>query len=323
MPRKISQSEFKEKLKQVHNNEIIALEEYINSREKILFKHEVCGTEWKAVPHSLLNGHGCPKCSGKMKKNTSQFKKEVYDLVKDEYSVLGEYKNNSTKIKFKHNLCGKTFYMIPKAFLNGQRCPYEAKDRSSESNSITQGNPELKNKLIKEECIKRNYDLIKGYKRANINLLLRCNECGELYSVKPYHFLKNNSNCKCRHRSKGEKCIENWLKSNNFNYKIEYTFNDCYNEKQLYFDFAVLDKNDKAIFLIEFDGSQHYNIKYTKRDYLMCVENDNIKNDYCKLKNIPLIRIKYNRSIKYFEEKIINELEEKIKNLNMPIPCEA
>ena len=37
------------------------------------------------------------------KKSTEEFKKEVYDLVGNEYEVLGEYIKNDKKIKIKHN----------------------------------------------------------------------------------------------------------------------------------------------------------------------------------------------------------------------------
>ena len=323
MPKRYTDNEFKEIIKRVHNDKIIVLGEYKNSKTKILVKNIVCNHEWEAIPHVLINGHGCPKCSKRYGKTTEEFKKEVFNLVGDEYEVLGEYKNNSTKIEFKHNECGNTFYMTPNAFLSGQRCPHEKNIRGANTNSLVLGKPELKNKQIEELCLKNNYTVIKGYKRANINLLLKCNVCGNLYSVKPYHFINDNSNCKCRNRSKGERIIEQYLKDNNYKYSIEYCFNDCKNQKKLFFDFAILDKDDKVLFLIEFDGTQHYQIKYTEEDYRKCVENDNIKNEYCINNNIPLIRIKYNRSIKYFKETIINELEEKISNLNMPIPSEA
>ena len=57
------------------------------------------------------------------RKTTREFKQEVYNLVGNEYSVLGEYINNKTKIKMKHNLCGHEFEMTPNSFLSGgNRC---------------------------------------------------------------------------------------------------------------------------------------------------------------------------------------------------------
>ncbi len=50
------------------NPDIIVLGKYINNKTKIDVICKVCGHEWKVVPASLLNGHGCPKCAKKHKK---------------------------------------------------------------------------------------------------------------------------------------------------------------------------------------------------------------------------------------------------------------
>ena len=63
------------------------------------------------------------------------------------------------------------------------------------------------------------------------------------------------------------------------------------------FDFAVNIKN--KLYLIEFDGEQHFNIesqfgdKNKEDKYNKLIANDNRKNKYCKDNNIPLLRIPY------------------------------
>ncbi len=84
--------------------------------------HAKCGFKYEVDPNTFLQGHRCPKCAGTMKKNTEQFKKEVCDLVGEEYTVLGEYKNSKTKIKIKHNKCGYEYEVTPNSFLRGRRC---------------------------------------------------------------------------------------------------------------------------------------------------------------------------------------------------------
>lgn len=65
------------------------------------------------------------------------------------------------------------------------------------------------------------------------------------------------------------------------------------------FDFAIFDKNNKLIRLIEFDGEQHYQkgIKNsgwnTYQKYECTLQNDKAKNQLAKDNNIPLIRIPY------------------------------
>lgn len=55
---------FKNEIKEINKN-IEILGEYVNNKTKIHAKCNVCGYEWNVVPASLLNGHGCPKCSRK------------------------------------------------------------------------------------------------------------------------------------------------------------------------------------------------------------------------------------------------------------------
>jgi hypothetical protein len=65
---------------------------------------------------------------GYERKTTAEFKKEVYDLVGNEYTILGEYITNKIKILIRHNCdeCNNyEFEMRPNSFLSaGQRCPY-------------------------------------------------------------------------------------------------------------------------------------------------------------------------------------------------------
>ena len=58
------------------------------------------------------------------RKTNDQFKKEVFDLVGDEYTFLECYQGASTKIKVKHNKCGHTYEVTPTHFLTGERCSH-------------------------------------------------------------------------------------------------------------------------------------------------------------------------------------------------------
>ena len=51
------------------------------------------------------------------------FKKEVFNLVGDEYTVLGDYVNNKVKILMRHNVCGNEYTTRPNDFQQGHRCP--------------------------------------------------------------------------------------------------------------------------------------------------------------------------------------------------------
>ena len=93
-----------------------------------------------------------------------------------------------------------------------------------------------------------------------------------------------------------------FLEQNNIKFKKQYFFNDLPLFK---FDFA-LESNSGKILLIEFDGRQHFEpVKKFGGDIEFSLQKirDGRKNDYCKEKNIPLLRIHY-KQIKEIQELI-------------------
>ena len=151
-------------------------------------------------------------------------------------------------------------------------------------------------------CIKRKYKIgdiinnkkIIGYDK-NINNHLyyncKCLLCGYEYTTTN---LNQTNSCGCL-KSLGEFYINKILTENNINFKKQYSFPNSL----LKYDFAILDKNNNIIKLIEFDGEQHFkdNIKLTgwntQEKYEYTHKNDILKNNLAKQYNIPLIRIPY------------------------------
>src|SRR5699024_11395941 len=78
-------------------------------------------------------GNRCPLCAGNLKTN-EMFKNEMYDLVKEEYDLIGEYKTKRHKIEFKHNICNTVFKQYPETFIIGRRCPKCGLERRSKEN---------------------------------------------------------------------------------------------------------------------------------------------------------------------------------------------
>ena len=50
------------------------------------------------------------------------FIRTMFDLVADEYELVGPYINMFTEVELKHALCGKSVFIKPYDFLNGKRC---------------------------------------------------------------------------------------------------------------------------------------------------------------------------------------------------------
>ena len=121
----------------------------------------------------------------------------------------------------------------------------------------------------------------------------KCLLCNREYDASA-QTLDHTISCGCQ-KSIGEFNIIQVLNSNNISYQKEY----CFPNNFLRFDFAIFDKNNNIVRLIEFDGEQHYeqNIKnsgwntYEKYEYTL--QNDKQKNQIAKNNQIPLIRIPY------------------------------
>jgi hypothetical protein len=98
--------------------------------------------------------------------------------------------------------------------------------------------------------------------------------------------------------SRAEIKIEDILRAAGVNFAEEYTFPDLYssNGRPLRFDFAVFDDDNELMFLLEYQGIQHYVAKskfggisgLRKQQY-----NDMKKREYCQKHNIILVAIPY------------------------------
>ena len=129
----------------------------------------------------------------------------------------------------------------------------------------------------------------------------KCKKCGELFTIDITNYdirIKEDRDicpsCTGYRSSFGEKAIKNYLIKQNIKFESEKYFEDCISDKKakLPFDFYLPNTNT----LIEFDGDQHFEaveyfggkVAFERQQYL-----DEVKNNYCKTKNINLIRIPY------------------------------
>ncbi len=112
--------------------------------------------------------------------------------------------------------------------------------------------------------------------------------------------------CPICKESRGEKKIKLFLKNNNINFETQKKFDRCKNTNKLPFDVYVPEHN----LLIEYDGELHYKSSeyFGGEEKLKSTQlNDQIKNEYCKNNNIPLLRIPY-WELKNIEKILINKL---------------
>ena len=111
--------------------------------------------------------------------------------------------------------------------------------------------------------------------------------------------------------SKGEIKIHEILEQAGLPFEEEYSFPDLVSStgRELRFDFAVFDDDGNLMFLIEYQGIQHYQPKskfggfegLRKQSY-----NDMLKREYCKKHNIILVAIPYTDELKMDYDYIMN-----------------
>lgn len=181
--------QFRQEVRDLVGDEYTILTPYKNARAKILIRHNKCGNEYKVTPNGFLSGSRCPKCIKNRRKTTDDFKKEVYNLVGSEYSVLGGYINCRTKIKIKHLSCNTSYMVTPRAFLRGSRCPY------CNPRPLYMTAQRYREKF--EGLVGDEYSLLSDYLNNKDKVKVRHNKCGYTYLVRPYNFLTGNRCPKC------------------------------------------------------------------------------------------------------------------------------
>lgn len=217
------------------------------------------------------------------RKTDEQFKKEVFDLVSDEYIFLDAYVNAMTKLRVRHNKCGNTYEVKPNIFLNGNRCSY------------CYGTPKKTNAQFKQEVknlVGDEYSVLGEYQGTHTKIKMRHNTCGNIFLPTPKCFLRGSRCPFCNIIPKGELIISKILKSLGINYEYQKTFGNLRDSRPLSYDFYIPDQN----ILIEYQGRQHYqSIDYFggKAQFKTQQKHDKMKADYAKSHNYKLITIPY------------------------------
>jgi len=292
-----STTQFEEEVLNLVGNKYTILEGYVNANTKLLMRHNSskCNNyEWRVSPHNFKIGTRCPICSHcSYKKTEEEFKKDVYDIYKDEYTVLGEYINNHTKILVRHNCeeCNNHEWTIkPNNLLQGQRCSkcFSRKLKTQEEFEYNVFN------LYGDE-----YSVIGNYVNSITKVLMKHTLCGHEWGIIPSALLNNHGCPKCN-MSKGERRVDSFLSNNNIPHDREFIYEDLISDlgNSLRYDFIVFNNGEPINIrcLIEYDGKQHFSLQegfVELKQFKRLQYHDNQKNEYCIKNHIPLIRIPY------------------------------
>lgn len=204
MPKKITQEEFIEKLKEKYGDAYdYSRVEYAGNRKKVCLVCKKHGEFWKRPDDLLTEGyHGCQRCSYderalKAAMTTEEFIEKARNVHGDKYDYSKtEYKNWQEKVII---ICPKhgEFRQKPNAHLNGNGCPECFKERQSI-------NTRNRNIITQEEFIEKarkihgdKYDYSKVvYVDSHTKVVIICPKHGE-FKQSPNNHLRGHGCPKC------------------------------------------------------------------------------------------------------------------------------
>lgn len=100
---------------------------YNPKTERVTIHHESCGRNFESGYLKFLKVPVCKACQPRIRNNET-FRREITELVGDEYELIGVYSNKDTKVVLRHNRCGTEQEYKVAHFLRGQRCSKCSRD---------------------------------------------------------------------------------------------------------------------------------------------------------------------------------------------------
>ena len=288
MGRKKTHEEYLQQVFDINEN-IEVVGKYVNNATNILHRCKIDGNVWSARPNNILNGKGCPLCKNRKLYNdrVKTHKQYVEELSKinPSVAVIEPYINTMTKIKHKCLIDGCEWHVAPNSILSGHGCP------------MCSGNKK-KTQMEYVDClynINPDVEVLGDYINSQTLITHKCKKCGILWDAMPNSMLCGHG-CPVCSGSKGEKAIKQYLDEYNIVFDPQHTFNNCKSIYVLPFDFYLPEYQA----CIEYDGIQHFKpIDFFGGEdgFQKTKQRDEIKTNYCKENNIPLLRIRYDEDI--------------------------
>lgn len=317
---RITEEYFNKMLKEKHP-EIELVKKYKTYNSHVEVKCKNCKYIWNPIAKNLLNGNGCPYCTGRIKITKDNFTNLFKANGNHNVEIIGSYINSTTNIKCRCKICDNIWMGYPYLLVKGAGCK-----RCADKNHG------LKLRMTHEEYVKKvyeinnNIEIISKYITAKDNVSCKCIICNYQWTPIAYSLLQGNGCPKCSF-SKGEKIIELFLEENNLTYSPQKTFDDLLGigNGLLSYDFYLPQYN----LLIEFQGEQHeHPVEYFggEKRFKIQQEHDKRKREYAEKNNINLLEIWYYDidNIESILLQTVNEIKEnnlKLESVETVIPA--
>lgn len=279
-----TQDEFVDEVSKLYPD-LEVISSFTKTQDRIKVFCKKCRTELNPLAQSLVQKTFCCQECNRVK-NEKSFRNRISN-VNPNINIVGEYKNNRTKIKCLCLIHNKTFEMAPNNLLNGHGCPECAIEARAKvfAKSHSQFISELKE-------ISPQISITSQYQSAHKKVDCKCLECGFEWKAAPHSLLRGERCPNCILPSKGESAISSCLNDFSVEYVFQKRFDDCRNIHPLPFDFYLPEYNA----CIEFQGRQHYEAVDHfggEEELQIRQKRDQIKADYCRKNQIELLYIPY------------------------------
>lgn len=287
-----------------------------NKKKRTLLKCQCgCGEIFNKLWENLYGKVYCEcnKCTlQKRGKNHRKDKQSAFDFFeKNGYKILEKpqefLRNQYIEVE---NAEGYRGFISYSRLLSGRNIAV-FDIRTNKKNYIYNANIWAKNNNIKTTVI----GFCDDKKWTTQGILCKC-ECGKKFVTSIASFQNGKIRCDVCSQSVSsyEYIVKKFLEDKQIDYIYQYRINSCKDILPLPFDFYLKEQQK----LIEVDGEGHYKpchfnqIGYedSLKTYEITKKHDEIKNNYCKQYNIPLLRIAYWQIIdNSFQEIIIQFIE--------------
>ena len=288
---RINKDRYFENVKRVYGDKVEILSEF-NGKERpitICYHCEKHGDTIKIINAKNVfnkNFNPCKKCLTEKKRVSHTIDKNVlYQRLVDYCNSRGgsvvETEWTTAKTVY-HFQCGNPnhpiFESTADSLMNGKHwCPW-CYGRS--------GNFE---KEIDDIITAKGGIKIGKYVNAATPIRIKCIKHNFEWDMTPCN-IKKDRWCPICNMGLSEKAVWDWYKERNINVVPQYTFEDLSGElnNKYRFDFAILSENNDLEYLLEIDDESH---RGNSDKYAHVRESDRLKDAYCELHNIKLIRI--------------------------------
>ena len=305
---------YKDDINEIHPD-IEILSSYINWDTPLLCKCKIDGYEWKAQISSLFKPtYMCKECRKRVgnskRKTLDKFKEELF-IVNENIEIIDDkYVGTHNPIKCKCKIHLVEWESYPCNLLNKTaNCPVCAKENMTNIESL--GQDEFIRRLAESNP---NIKVIGNYVNTITRIEFKCLIHDYNFCAQPRNFLyRGGKGCPYCSQSTGECKMINILEKKGFDIQKQYSFDDCKHINKLRFDGYDINNN----IAYEYQGQQHYYpVDFAgkcdgsaEEEYEMTIKRDKIKEEYCQINKINLIKVPYwecDNMEKYIESQIKN-----------------